>query len=305
MGKRNSERLKFNQIYTNYVNQYIAKRINNYVYDNLPSTIEPDFIEKMLINYGQIAFTQLDDNIYTVGSIIPINYSQIDYYPLDLRVQFFGKQSDVKSTVKPTTSNESINMRDKKEVCVIIKDNSTNYIPIIEIQNLCEKLTRIDIAIEVALKKSSNPILIFSNEDNVLSSKIIGEQIEENQATIYLDGSFENKINKLDLGGSQDLLQLFEVRKQLIKILENTVGVNSECDKKERMLASEIDKNSEMVDRLIDTGYFLRKQAINTINKVFGLNIKVYKYTDLIDIRYKKLDEESSKVNEYFELNNF
>ena len=58
-------------------------------------------------------------------------------------------------------------------------------------------------------------------------------------------------------------------------------GLNNNFEKKERLLTDEVNSNNDYVSSNIDLMLKTREEFCKEVNKMFGLNISVYKKYDL------------------------
>ena len=114
---------------------------------------------------------------------------------------------------------------------------------------------------------------------------------------MYVDESLDmNAISVLDLKPPMVFKDLQVQKHMLLNEFFTDIGVNNaNMDKRERMVANEVEANNEQVKASEDVLLRCRQEACKEINKIFGLNISVRR-RELDEIpEYKDIIEEDIK----------
>ena len=264
-----------------YLNRLKEYALNMFEWINLPKTVDARFIELVLFEEGKINFFK--DEL--IGF-------------LALRVNESGKQNVYNEYNKKYiyADNGFRRVRNLRNSVTIYN----NYLrtPTYTTVNLYAiRLARVTRAIDLNIEAQKTPILITCPENQKLSLKNVYEQYKGNAPVIYTDSEFNLdsiKVLKTDAPFVVDKLTLY--KHDLWNEVMTFLGVNnSNQDKKERLVANEVDANDEQIEQARFNMLDARKDACKKINDMFGLNIDVKFRNDNVQKAY-----EENKINEMF-----
>lgn len=256
--------------------------MGRFSWHGLPEEIDPRFLEKTL--YLQALAVFYKDEAY--GKYFALrgtpngSVNMIDN-PTTFRVygnQFVGKTlSAMPRTVK--VMGRSIPMR---EECVPIWANASRVSDLDIVSIYATRLAEFDMTIEINGRNSRNPKIIAVEENAQLSAENINRQIEEGQMAIRIGQSALGLLpTVLDMGVDAKQIETLDVvRGRIWNTCMGLLGIdNSNQDKKERLVESEVDANNDQVARVRHANLKARRQAAHMINRRWGTNITV-EYSD-------------------------
>ena len=264
-----------------YLNRLKEYALNMFEWINLPKTVDARFIELVLFEEGKINF--FEDKL--IGF-------------LALRVNESGKQNvynefDKKYIYANNGFRRTRNLRNS----VTIYNNYLRTPTYTTVNLYAIRLARVTRAIDLNIEAQKTPILITCPENQKLSLKNVYEQYKGNAPVIYTDSEFNLdsiKVLKTDAPFVVDKLTLY--KHDIWNEVMTFLGVNnSNQDKKERLVANEVDANDEQIEQARFNMLDARKDACKKINDMFGLNIDVKFRNDNVQKAY-----EENKINKMF-----
>lgn len=264
-----------------YLNRLKEYALNMFEWINLPKTVDARFIELVLFEEGKINF--FEDKL--IGF-------------LALRVNESGKQNvynefDKKYIYANNGFSRVRNLRNS----VTIYNNYLRTPTYTTVNLYAIRLARVTRAIDLNIEAQKTPVLITCPENQKLSLKNVYEQYKGNAPVIYTDSEFNLdsiKVLKTDAPFVVDKLTLY--KHDIWNEVMTFLGVNnSNQDKKERLVANEVDANDEQIEQARFNMLDARKDACKKINDMFGLNIDVKFRNDNVQKAY-----EENKINEMF-----
>ena len=181
--------------------------------------------------------------------------------------------------------------------CYVIRNNDAMLPEFAVVRYYAYKLTNVDRAIDVNIEALKTPTIIKCTDKQRLSLKNAINQRRDNEPVMYIDESLDmNAITTLDLNPPMVFKDLQTHKHMLLNDFFTDIGVdNANMDKRERMVANEIEANNEQVKAFEDVLLRSREEAVKQINRIFGLNISV-KRRELEEIpEYKDLIKEEIK----------
>lgn len=167
--------------------------------------------------------------------------------------------------------------------CVPVWSNymRTPDLDIIEIYS--KRLAQLDRSIEINSMSARRTRVAFANENQRLSVVNInraidaGESLIQVNADLYQEGSLDAIIKAMDLGVDPDTIEKLHIlRTRIWGECMGFLGFDfANQDKKERLVASEVDANNSQVDGMRFVNLNARRDACQLINKKYDLNIGV------------------------------
>ena len=264
-----------------YLNRLKEYALNMFEWINLPKTVDARFIELVLFEEGKINF--FEDKL--IGF-------------LALRVNESGKQNVYNEfNKKYIYANNGFSRVRNLRNSVTIYNNYLRTPTYTTVNLYAIRLARVTRAIDLNIEAQKTPILITCPENQKLSLKNVYEQYKGNAPVIYTDSEFNLdsvKVLKTDAPIVIDKLTLY--KHDIWNEVMTFLGVNnSNQDKKERLVANEVDANDEQIEQARFNMLDARKDACKKINDMFGLNIDVKFRNDNVQKAY-----EENKINEMF-----
>ena len=157
------------------------------------------------------------------------------------------------------------------------------------------KLTNIDRAIDTNIEAQKTPILVRCSDREKLSLKNAINQRRDNEPVIWTtdQSNLADMVSTLEINAPPVFKDLQTQKHMILNEVFTDFGINNaNMDKKERMVANEVEANNEQVKASEDVMLKAREQACKDINRIFGLDMSV-KRRDLDEIpEYKEINEE-------------
>lgn len=248
--------------YNHYMNRLMLMCTILFKWEGLPETIPERYIEKVLFENGKIAFVE-DENV----NIIPLKCEQY---------------SELNIVEEPTSwlcySNNGYMKDFKNSDIEIIRNNRYSFATRYLINYHIKKLFNLDITIDKNLWYQRNMGIIKSNDETRLTVANLIEQYDKNSYIVYGHKDLDLKDNLEHLSFNIPFIadKLEEIKDKKWNELINMLGINSvNTSKKERLITDEANANNQLIELSADIMLAERQEAVERINKRWGLNIKV------------------------------
>ena len=270
------------QRYQNFrlYNKYKLLTLNMFTWYNLPSGIKPRFIEEALFNYGQAIFfkdkndrficlpsTDVgDQDIY--GESKSVNTNGFNYTK---RVYVINEEDSIVREMQDITTGVRIPNNDLKTPMALI------------IKNYADRMWEVEKAINVNVRQQKYPYLVTTDSKNELSMKTLFKKIEcGDEFAIYGSKNINmDNINVMNLSTPYVVDKLNQYKYELEREILTSIGINNTVEKKERLLTDEINSNNDYIYRVVEMMYKTRIDAVELINKIYNLDIRVEKVDNL------------------------
>lgn len=253
--------LQNQRTYLQYVNRLTELSISMFDWKNLPDTIDARFLELALFNDGMAVFFK-DEVMGYLGLQVMIG-GALDVYRIPTTRTAFAQNG---YQMKLDTNNS-----------VIIFNNMLHTNSILDVQEMSKRLYEIQRTIDVNVIQQKTPKIITCTENQRLVMKNLYAQYMGNEPFIFGDKNLDlSGIKTLDTTSPYVSDKLYELKTQYWNEALTYLGIsNVNTVKKERMITDEVQRNLGGTIASRYSRLFMRQQACEQINKMFGLNISV------------------------------
>lgn len=271
-------------------NRYKLLALNIFRWDNLPKNIESRHIEKALFENGQAIF--YEDDVH--GLIcLPCSSGGV--------VNVFNESKNVMANgMNLCKSIEVINSLDvfKDKIMenvnkgVRIQNNDLMLPSEQYVRDYAEKMYNVENAININIDQQKFPYFVTTNKNTEFTFKEMIRKIRKGAFAIFANKNITlDDINVFDLKVPYVADKLNHYKYELEREILTFFGLNNNYEKKERLLVDEINSNNDYIDRNVEIMYKCRLESCKIINEIYGLNVKVVKLNDEVELQY---DDERS-----------
>lgn len=253
--------LQNQRTYLQYVNRLTELSISMFDWKNLPDTIDARFLELALFNDGMAVFFK--DEVMGYLSLQVMIGGTLDVYRIPVARTAFAQNG---YQMKLDTNNS-----------VIIFNNMLHTNSILDVQEMSKRLYEIQRTIDVNVIQQKTPKIITCTENQRLVMKNLYAQYMGNEPFIFGDKNLDlSGIKTFDTTSPYVADKLYDLKTQYWNEALTYLGIsNVNTVKKERMITDEVQRNLGGTIASRYSRLFMRQQACEQINKMFGLNISV------------------------------
>lgn len=253
--------LQNQRTYLQYVNRLTELSISMFDWQNLPNTIDARFLELALFNDGMAVFFK-DEVMGYLGLQVMIG-GTLDVYRIPITRTAFAQNG---YQMKLDQSNS-----------VIIFNNMLHTNSILDVQEMSKRLYEIQRTIDINVIQQKTPKIITCTENQRLVMKNLYAQYMGNEPFIFGDKNLDlSGIKTFDTTSPYVADKLYDLKTQYWNEALTYLGIsNVNTVKKERMITDEVQRNLGGTIASRYSRLFMRQQACEQINKMFGLNISV------------------------------
>lgn len=253
--------LQNQRTYLQYVNRLTELSISMFDWQNLPDTVDARFLELALFNDGMAVFFK-DEVMGYLGLQVMIG-GALDVYRIPITRTAFAQNG---YQMKLDQSNS-----------VIIFNNMLHTNSILDVKEMSKRLYEIQRTIDVNVIQQKTPKIITCTENQRLVMKNLYAQYMGNEPFIFGDKNLDlSGIKTFDTTSPYVADKLYDLKTQYWNEALTYLGIsNVNTVKKERMITDEVQRNLGGTIASRYSRLFMRQQACEQINKMFGLNISV------------------------------
>lgn len=248
--------------------------INRFEWSGLPEGMESRYIERQLYEYGQVAF--VNDPVKGYLCLHSTEGGDLNVYGEPLGVQVIG-----------VGYNERFNTED----VVRILDNDKKIPLRTDILYYACLLEDINKTINLNLYQQKFPYIIPTTSQTQKTLKAMYEAVDNGEPALFIDEKLADRgdslIKVLGTNAPYLLDKLQQFKQEIIAEVMELLGINNSANnKKERLLVDEVNVNNNFILLNLELAYMYRQKAAEEINKKFGLNVKVEKVIDRLEVNF-------------------
>lgn len=283
MGRRNKTMFEDsavlnNRTYLQYVEHLTELSISMFEYINLPDTVDWRFLEMTLFEKGQALWFKdevMGHVVMMFASNGPFNIYRVPINRHAYAVN--GYQNDL-------DENNS----------VIIYNNMIRTNSILDVKMYARRLYNLDRAIDVNANAQKTPVLIVCDQEQRLTMLNLYKEFDGNAPVVFGDKALDLsalRVLKTDAPYVAD--KLFQLKTQTWNECLTRLGIsNVAFQKKERLVSDEVIRSQGGTIASRYSRLEMRREAIDKINKMFGLNVEVNYRED-----FRQTDDENMIIS--------
>ena len=234
---------------------------NIFKWENLPDTVPEYFIEQTLFTRGKALF--FNDPELGFLCLPASGNGTKNVYGED--VAFYAHSYGYTRTIPADDG-------------VLIWNNNTKSPTSEIVLAFAGRLATIERVTDTNMNAQKTPILLVGDEKSIITLKNIYKKYEGNEPVIFGDKNFMNNQTITSINTMAPyVIDKLDVHKQnLWNEALTFLGIkNANTDKRERLITAEVDANDQHIQSNLDIMLTARERAVEKINEMFGLDIRV------------------------------
>ena len=264
-----------------FIDNMLIKCNQMFVYKNLPDGITKRVIERYLLENGYCIFTKENDRFIVLSGSLG------------------GELNEYYEYTKCIVSNPYLKLNKEYTIdddCVLIRNDSKmkGLIPLLEKYGvLCSDC---EVSINMLTNNLRTQFFISANDDKTKqNADLFIKKLIDGELSVIGENQFLDGVKVHNVSSQANCIQQFIELNQYLKASAfNEIGLDANFNmKRERLTVNEVELNTSILIPLADNMLEERKNAIDLINKKYGLNIEV----DLSSV-WKMQKEEVDKATE-------
>lgn len=247
-----------------YIAYFLNRLCSMFKYDNLPDTIPAKYLDLYTMYNGCSLFYKHNDKYY-------VSYGGLSGYP-----------DEYYQPTEFTVANPYLELYktfkiDKDSVLIRNDALMVGVMPLLK--RYCALMVENVVSMRMEIINTRIPFIIGASDDGTLeSANLFMKKIVEGKLSVIGESKFLEDLKVLNTRTAQssNLTNLIEEQQYLKASLYNELGLNANYNmKRESINSNESQLNDDMLTPLIDDMLYERELAIDKINELFGLDIKV------------------------------
>lgn len=248
--------------YMQYLRRLMELSMSMFEWKNLPSTVDPRYIELRLFKTGSVVFFK--DDVLGELCLDCIQQGNFDVYGNPITRRAYSCYNNYQKVLNDKDS-------------VIIWNNYLRTNSVTDIQLYAKRLWDLDRSVDVNAKAQKTPLLIQCNEKQRLSMKNLYMQYDGNTPVIFADNNIDiNGVKVVSTQAPYVADKLYQLKNQIWNEALTYLGIsNLNINKSERLITNEVSSSQGGTISSRYSRLECRRQAVEKINEMFGLDIEV------------------------------
>lgn len=281
-----------NYTYEFYLERLMELSISMFDWQNLPESIDARFLETILFQNGSIVFFK-DDDLENPWNSDRLGLSEDrieDGTYLALPVAMNGRWNvyNIPTNRRAYASN-GYNRNLTQDNSVIIYNNMIRTNSVLTCKLYAQRLWNLDRVIDVNANAQKTPVLIVCDENQRLTALQVYQKWDGNEPVIFGDKNLDiNMLQVMRTDAPYVGDKIYQLKTQIWNEALTYLGIsNINYQKKERMISDEVLRNQGGTIASRYSRLEARREAVEQINNMFGLDIEVDYRED-----YREMDDE-------------
>lgn len=251
-----------NATYTQYLNRLTELSISMFEWKNLPSTVDPRYIELQLFEQGCMVYFK--DEVVGDLCLNCLISGRLNVYGYPILRRAYSKYNGYQKLLKESNS-------------VIIYNNYLHTNSLLDVKMFARRLYVLDRIIDVNANAQKTPVLLQGTEQQRLTLLNLYKQFDGNEPFIFGDKNVDlNSLKALSTQAPYVADKIYELKTQIWNEALTYLGIsNINIQKKERLITDEVTRNQGGTIASRYSRLQSRREAVEKINEMFGTNIEV------------------------------
>lgn len=251
-----------NETFIQYVNRLTELAISMFEWKNIPDTIDTRYLELHLFETGCMVY--FNDDVLGNLCLDCITNGRLNVYGYPINRRAFSGYN-----------NYNKDLTDKNSV--IIWNNYLHTNSLVGVQYYAKRLWNLDRIIDINANAQKTPVLLQGSEKQRLTLINLYKEFNGNSPFIFGDKNLDlNSLKVLQTNAPYVADKIYTLKEQIWNEALTYLGVsNSNTQKKERLIAEEVQSQQGSTVASRYSRLQSRKEAVEKINAMFGTNITV------------------------------
>lgn len=247
-----------------------------FIYENMPETIDIDFINDWLYKIGYLAIFEYNNNIYCLNC--GFDGYNIYYKPTSITIS------------NPVLGQHTYKIGDKAELLYLSRNNA-QYINLRTlVTRYAELLAQCDATLNTTLMNSRvTSVFQADNDADVKSLQKMYDDATKGKPAIFLKKGAKNLLddNKINIFNAKNTFigkDITDTKRVIINEFLTEIGINNaNASKRERLNTDEVNANNNETFINISKWKNTIESCLNKANEVFNLDMKVHYNLEVIN----------------------
>lgn len=254
------------ETYVDYLERMKKISLSMFEWVNLPDTMDARFLEMCLFYNGQAALFY-DENYGYINSMAA-DGGYINIYGLPTELNCYSYRFNQRRSLYMNDTGET-----KDKECILVMNNYERVPTCATVNLFALRLAEAQRTADVNIKAQRTPILITTDQKQLLTLKNMYREYDGNIPAIFADKNVitPDALKALKTDAPFIANNIMEYKREIWNEFLTFMGISNLSEKRERMVTSEVDSNNELVNLNLQSLLIPRKKACEQFNQKYGL----------------------------------
>lgn len=253
--------------YIDYLDRLKKIAVSLFEWENLPKSMNSRYLELCLYYLGTAALLYDEDYGFINTKAVSTGYINIYGLPTKLNCFSYSYNKD-----RQTYMGYNPDVPDDEEAILVM--NRYDMLPTAAtIELYAMRMADAQRTCDINIKAMRTPLLIETDQNQILTMKNVYEQYEGNAPVIYgnKNNGIAGSINVLKTDAPMVFDKVMEYKRDIYNEALTYLGISNLDEKKERRVVNEAESNNEVINLNLESFLAPRKEACKQFNEKFGL----------------------------------
>ena len=256
-----------NETYINYLERLKVVALSLFEWVNLPKSMNPEFLELCLYNYGQASMLYTEEYGYINTKCV--TNGNLNLYLLPSSLSCYSADSvNYNRKLYNGFKNE---VDDVANYCILVMNNFEAIPTEPTLQLFALRLYEAERTCDVNIKAQKTPVVLVGDEAMQLALQNLFLKYTGNEPVIYADKKqlSPESIKAIRTEAPFVADKLMDYKKQIWNEALTFLGINNiAIEKKERLVTDEANSNNELINLNLQSMLVPRQEACKQFNKL-------------------------------------
>ena len=298
-----------NATFDDYMDRFYKIATNIFVWENLPDSMDGEYLEHCLYYKGMGAMLKTDDYGFINTKASASGDFNIYGRPTALNCYSysFNEVRNVYSGLRRDADGNLQNGNDTTE-CILVRNTLRSVPTFTSMRLFALRLTELERTMDTNVKRCKDPYILKGTKAQEMTLRQVFEDIDNNVPAIAVEKNSLDlrEIDALDLKPQFMCNDMMEYKKEIMNEALTVLGINNLSEKRERLISDETNTNNEVINMNLMSYLAPRQQACKEFNEKYGftgdkeITVKIRSDLDNIIKRAMSIvvDEYADKVVE-------
>lgn len=244
-----------------YLKDIMNTKIGMFEYENCPDGLTSQIIETAIMFNAHLCLYNVPGIGVVLGKYVPA--SDYNYYWKPNKVDVLALNGTTLATMVPF------------EDIVLVRDNKSNIIPFLVINEYIEKISYIEDKLFKELNIATLPVVLAGNKKQATAMKLTASKLGYKDPFIVADDSVVDSVKSFDIRLTINPIDIYTIKRKYMNECIASLGIYSPEEKGERLLVDEIASQNDYTDFIYTEAVNERKRFVKECNEKFGTSIEL------------------------------
>lgn len=270
--KREDAILLNNSTFDDYMNRFYKIATNIFVWENLPDSMDGEYLEHCLYYKGMGALLKTEEYGFINTKASASGDFNIYGRPTALNCYSYSF-NEVRNVYSGLTVDADGNLQNNEtQECILVRNTLRSTPTFTSMRLFALRLTELERTMDTNVKRCKDPYIIKGTKAQEMTLRQMFDDIDNNVPAIAIEKNSIDlrEIDALNLKPDFLCNDMMLYKKEIMNEALTVLGINNLSEKRERLISDETNTNNEVINMNLMSYLAPRQQACKEFNEKFG-----------------------------------